>query len=907
MVKNLLIKNPRNPRKQTGITVALILLLAFSAFIAIAPTINAHTPPWTVPTWTYIVPYNNVIGVGQQEKFIFWLGVSPPPTASGAFGDRWTFTIEITKPDGTKDNLGPLTSDPVGGGYTFYTPSQIGNYSAIAKFPGKVITGIPLQPNWGPSSSGYASLNDTYSPSTSDPITFTVTQAPIQLWPEAPLPTQFWTRPINGANQNWWSLAANWLGGAAQNVGPTASFAYGTAPESAHIMWTTPAFAGGVMDARFGSRDYVTSHYEGLSFSPLILNGRIYFNAINPEMKEGYYCIDLYTGKQLYFYNTTGPVNGAGGGFDAHGGITQQQLAFAQILAVDLPNQMGGYPYLWSTTSATPNTWMMYDAYTGNYICSINNIPTWATGGAGPFGAAGGTAVYGNDGSILRYNLVNVGNTTSPKYYLQMWNTTQAIWWTGTQQQYQNGDYSGFSGNNYYSWRPFLNYTFDGSHGYSINASIPAVQGSIRAVREDLYVIGGTAGSNNENGVVQGNLWALNLNSAKGAIGSLLWNMTFTPPSSAGNKTISMGPVDPEDGVFTFSCVQTKQLWGYSLATGQQIWGPTAPEDPMKYYGMPTNIYQGMLIVSTYLCGGSVYSYNITTGKLLWTYEPTQIGYESPYGDFPAQLACIVDGKIFIYSSPLWRTDPLWRGSYLRCINASNGVELWKVLHYGSAVSADGFLVGLNYYDNQIYCYGKGPSATTVTVQNDVISRGHSTLIKGMVTDQSPGAKDTPAIADASMEAWMEHVYEQQGTPTNATGVKVHLTAIDPNGNFQDIGNATSDLNGLYSIMWTPPVEGKYTIKATFEGSNSYYGSEAETAIGVEALASPNIITTPAPTHTTQTTAPTPTFAPTASPSPSPAIAPPTSGMPTTTYIAIVAAIIIIVAAAAALAIKRRK
>ena len=28
---------------------------------------------------------------------------------------------------------------------------------------------------------------------------------------------------------------------------------------------------------------------------------------------------------------------------------------------------------------------------------------------------------------------------------------------------------------------------------------------------------------------------------------------------------------------------------------------------------------------------------------------------------------------------------------------------------------ADGFIVGLNFYDNQIYCYGKGPSATTVT------------------------------------------------------------------------------------------------------------------------------------------------------------------------------------------------
>ena len=106
---------------------------------------------------------------------------------------------------------------------------------------------------------------------------------------------------------------------------------------------------------------------------------------------------------------------------------------------------------------------------------------------------------------------------------------------------YQNGDYSGFSGNNYASWRPYLNYTFDGTHGFSLNVSIPAVQGSIRTVREDQFVIGGTQGTNNENGVTQGHLWALNLDPTKGAMGSLLWNITFTPPSSAGNKTISMG------------------------------------------------------------------------------------------------------------------------------------------------------------------------------------------------------------------------------------------------------------------------------------------------------------------------------------------------------------------------------
>ncbi len=343
MKTNKISKNCKTNKKSLIVAI-LILTLTISTLAALMPISNAHTPPWNYRTWTYVVAYNNVIGVNQQEKFIFWLGVSPPPTASGAFGDRWSFYLDITRPDGTKETLGPLISDPVGGSYTFYTPTQVGNYVVVARFPGKTIDGTPngLAPNWGPTSSGYAAMNDTYAASTSDPINFTVTQQPLQLWPEAPLPTSFWTRPINSANINWYSIAANWLGGAAQNVGPTSNYGYGKAPESSHILWKTTAAFGGLMDERFGNEGYTTSHYEGINFNPLILNGKIYYNAPNSEMREGRYILDLYTGDQLEFINTTGPVTGAGGGFDSHGGVTQQTLAFAQILNLKgLANQMG--------------------------------------------------------------------------------------------------------------------------------------------------------------------------------------------------------------------------------------------------------------------------------------------------------------------------------------------------------------------------------------------------------------------------------------------------------------------------------------------------------------------------------------------------------------------------------------
>jgi hypothetical protein len=907
-------------KTQTNKILSIIaVLLMFSGIIAIAlPAANAHSPPWTFATYAFITISPNPIGVNQPVAMIMWLGIAPPPTAQGLYGDRWQgYKVTVTKPDGNIEILGPYSSDPIGTYSKLYTPTQVGTYKFVFSYPGQTLTGLPYPPPLvaGQPLSGFtrgnsAYINDTYGPSTSSPVYLTVQQPQIQVWPEAPLPTQYWTRPINEANRNWAPIAGNWLAGAAQNVGPTASFGYGLAPESAHVMWTRPMWSGGLMDARFGTIGYATYHYEGLSFAPpIILNGVFYYN-VGSLPREGWYAVDLYTGKTNYFFNTTGPVTGIGTGMDLSGSIAQQSLAFGQIYNYNSPNQEGGMAYLWSTTGTATNTWMMYDAFSGNYICSIGNVtqtesrpgnPTITTGGTG-------TAVYGKEGSILRYNIVNLGNTTTPKFYLQVWNTSQAI---GTNHAPIN------EGNQYWDWRPYLNYTFDGAkNGFSLNASIPAVQGTIRAVREDLYIIGGTAGSNDGVTVVQGNLWALNLKPDSNGIvnPTLLWNLTFTPPSSAGNKTIAMGTVDPEDGVFLFSCANTLQRWGYSLSTGLQLWGPTAAEPSWNYFGLATNIYQGKLLSTGY--GGELIAYNITTGKILWTYNATDIGTESPYGNYPIGIGLIADGKIYLGSGEHSPTQPLWRGSYMRCIDANTGKELWKMLDLGVSMPSgnggsnyalgDGYMVALNAYDNQIYCWGKGPSATTVTASPKSSTQGATILIEGTVTDQTPSteAQGTPAISDPDQELWMQYLYEQQGKPTNAIGVPVTLTAVDPNGNLQTIGTATSNSMGNFAYTWTPPVPGLYTITASFAGSKSYYGSDAGTSFVVSKAPS----VSPALTQTpTQTSVPTSTPVQTASPSPSAVIIPPTSGMPATTLIAIGAAVIIIIAAAAALILRKRK
>jgi hypothetical protein len=93
------------------------------------------------------------------------------------------------------------------------------------------------------------------------------------------------------------------------------------------------------------------------------------------------------------------------------------------------------------------------------------------------------------------------------------------------------------------------------------------------------------------------------------------------------------------------------------------------------------------------------------------------------------------------------------------------------------------------------------------------------------------------------MDAWMEYMFHQRPKPTNAIGVDVSLTAIDPNGNYIPMGTTTSDSNGNYGMVYTPEVPGTYQILASFSGSNAYGPSTASTYLAVGDAAA-----TPAPT-----------------------------------------------------------
>ena len=237
--------------------------------------------------------------------------------------------------------------------------------------------------------------------------------------------------------------------------------------------------------------------------------------------------------------------------------------------------------------------------------------------------------------------------------------------------------------------------------------------------------------------------------------------------------------------------------WGYSLTTGQMVWGPVQ----LKGGGDSAVWRDGEIAygkVYIFDLGGYVNAIDLETGKIAWTFFAGNAGYDTPFESYPIfgyNRHSISDGKLFLSEGCMY-TVPL-HPAYRLAINCTDGTLVWKVLQYSSTAGGpigDGYLISWNSFDNQIYSFGKGPTVTTVSASPKVSVQGSSVLVEGTVMDKSGGTTQDiittrfpdglPAVSEDSMEAWMEYAYMQQIKPTNATGVSVTINVIDANGNY---------------------------------------------------------------------------------------------------------------------------
>jgi hypothetical protein len=292
-----------------------------------------------------------------------------------------------------------------------------------------------------------------------------------------------------------------------------------------------------------------------------------------------------------------------------------------------------------------------------------------------------------------------------------------------------------------------------------------------------------------------------------------------------------------------------RPLTGIDVKTGNVLFDDAITSYPWgSFWTYSTSGAYGMAFYATYT--GYVHAFNVTTGEEVWRGGYRAVGYETPYGYQP-YFSSIASGGGYVFAGNDEHSEqpPYYQGKRMWCLNATTGETVWNIAFWSPGFNmqgliADGKLIATNYYDNRMYCFYKGQTATSVTASPKVSVHGSSVIVEGMVTDQSPATKDdraiakfpngVPAVSEESMSSFMEYAYMQMAKPTNTTGVEVTLTVLDPNGNSYDVATTTSNADGTYSATFVPEVPGDYTVYATFAGSESYWSSSAVTAITVE-------------------------------------------------------------------------
>jgi outer membrane protein assembly factor BamB len=733
-----------------------------------------------------------------------WLSM-PPPTLlelGPSFTQGWHgFTVTVTKPGGTTETLGPFNTESTGSTYTSYNPSVVGTYKFKLNFPGETKNGTVMMTG--------QHIDNYFKPSSTAEVTVTVQEEPLAPYPDWPLPTDYWSRPIESENRLWGAISGNWLLERYSSDG-NLYIPYTKAPNTAHIVWTRELAFGGVTGGEFGDESYHEGHvYTDRFKPPVIIDGRLYYNQPDTP-KQGFYCVDLQTGEQIFYSNMSSNPTGGAIFWSSNGGTGG--ISCGEIVNVDTINMHGTHAFLWSLSAAA---YALYDPFTGNAILTFKNVDP----NAGYYPAIR----YDEKGNMLVYVLDGAHG------WLAMWNSTLALY-----PEYLPGMTDRYGLN----FSPIPG-TYDWSGGVQWNVTMPAVGGLLGWMTDNP----GPAAVNDE--ALLTTTWNFFAGAEDGKItdvafsptdGHVLWTQirTVTPGATS---FAAKGPA--AEGVYCRYVKETKQWYAYDIKTGAQKWGPTEAytSDWGMYQQAGATAAYGKLYASAY--DGMIHAYDIKTGEHLWDFWTGNAGYETPYGTWPfyglSSGVTVADGKIYTGSGEHSADVPLWRGGGLYCVNATTGDLIWKIKGwYWTPIIADGYMVVNNGATNSIYCFGKGKTTTTVSAPDTDVTVGQNVVIKGTVTDESPGAKGTPAIADAYQSEWMEYLYMQKPKPANATGVTVTLDVLDSNNNYRNIGTATSDANGFYSFAWKPDIPGKYIVYARFIGSESYWQSNAETAFFAE-------------------------------------------------------------------------
>jgi hypothetical protein len=722
--------------------------------------------------------------VGVNQPLLINFWITPPMPQPGIVAKG--YTVEITHPDNHVETLGPFDSIQADtSGWTEWTPKTTGTYKIKAIFPGQTIPiGTPYQTYTVGSPFDHYTTEEYIYGASESPVTEVVVQSEqIPGYQPTPLPTEYWSRPVSIENREWSTLLGDWTQAGNSPGAHSYHQSYGGAPGSAHIYWVKTAGPGGIVGDQYGDATYGGN-------PPYEFNVARYMQlAVDGlgfyEAIDGIHCVDLTTGEDLWVRS-------------------------------DLPSTRSSSVY------AVPQFWLVraqgppIEAYDPVLMQLGSTMRVWS--------AWTGDLLYEVPGmsGIFDPPYVYSTQTIGDQRYLIKWNT-----------------FTSFDRSNFTS-RIVYNVT------YPLNG-ITAVKDGVGFYFGSNYVNSRDSGAfDTETGDI---LWQKNLGDEYAAFSSLanllesgvyVYPLYFGDPDQQGLRPLA--GIDVKTGKVLFDDAITAYPWGsfwtYSVSGA----------DGMAFYGTYT---------------GYVHAFNVTTGDEVWRGGYIPAGYATPYGYQP-YFSSIISGGGYVYAGNDEHSEgpPYYQGKQMVCLNETTGETVWTISFWSpgfniQGIIADGKFIATNYYDNRMYCFYKGQTATSVTASPKVSVHGSSVLLEGMVTDQSPATADdkavakfpngVPAVSEESMSSFMEYIYMQKSKPTNATGVKVTLTVLDPNGNCYDVATTTSNADGFYSAAFTPEVPGNYTVYASFAGSESYWSSSAVTAINVEEAPEPTQTPTPTP------------------------------------------------------------
>jgi hypothetical protein len=810
--------------KAMAITFSLVLMLTMAVSI-IAISVKAQAP--TLKTYPFVDANPNPVGVG--DDVLIRTGIFQQ---AAAVGYGWEdLTVTVTDPDDKTSTLGPFDTDSTGS--TFYVTvfDEAGTYKLQTHFPEQVnpVTFFNME-------GGNMILNGTIMlASDSEVVELVVQEEPLPSYPGHPLPTEYWSRPIDPQLREWFSIAGNWVSRPKNSL----ALYNNDSPETAHVLWTKPYTTGGLVGGLWGAGQVPSSAetgdaYAGKYLDSVIMNGVLYYNRDDAKVGSNGICaVDLRTGEELWFRNNT-------------------LLSFGQIFYFNSYNYDGVFDYIWDASGGGGSIWNAYDPFTGEWLYTMTNVPTT------------GTRVYGPSGEILIYQ------TDYENRWMALWNSTAA---GQTAPNFAIEDAA------YGSWGAY--YAGNLVHGSTINASDP------RSYSWNVTIPAGlTAGSSffvpileiypdrvvsidfNQTRV---RVWALSTegltktSTSTSAIFDREWTNVPDEWLEGSNTLHYVGSTNEiENGIIAVWSKELRKHYGFSLEDGSYQW-ETDSEIWLDIYGwgnVEHTWYFAYGKLYSVGVGGIVYAYDLETGDTAWTYDMTDPYNEPVTGNnWWGWITNIADGKVYIGTVEHSAEMPLPRGGPFICLNATSGDVIWRVNGMfrqtrwgGCAVMGDSIIATMDTYDQRIYAIGKGPSATAVTASPKISLHGSNVLVEGMVTDISAGTKDdaltarfpngVPAVSDANMSAWMLYVYKQFEKPADTIGVEVIVSVLDPNTNCYEVARATTDESGYFGCTFEPEVPGFYKIIATFEGSGAYYASYAETFVNVEEAP---VVTEPTP------------------------------------------------------------